>query len=106
MRRVTEDHASFQVQNKSDHIEANLRLIFKAYAWVSANKKITRTFDLVQREFNVLRMGPFIKFCRDFRLPCKLTQHIMSFNRAYEQSFNRGNGESRVKTESGGFLEF
>lgn len=70
---------------------------------MSANKKVTKTFDLVSREFNVVRVGPFIKFCRDFKIPCKLNQHIMAFNKAFEQGLNR---DDRAQVESGGVLEF
>lgn len=50
-------------------------MIFKAYARVSANQAVQRkTFDLMPREYSLIRLGPFIKFCREFKIPIKLNQ--------------------------------
>lgn len=48
-------------------------MIFKSFARLSASQIPTKkTFDLVQREQSLIRLGSFIKFCREFKIPIKL----------------------------------
>lgn len=73
---------------KIDNTERNLRMIFKSYSRLSACSSAQQcfTFDQVQKEYQSLKLATFIKFCRDFKIPIKLSHQIQAFNIVVEQS--------------------
>ena len=43
-----------------------------------------KTFDQVTEEMNLIRLGAFVKFCKDFNMPLKLKQQVQVFNKSFE----------------------
>lgn len=67
--------------------DRNLKLIFKSYARAAAGQASSKhayTFDQMTLQYATLRLGSFIKFCKDFKIPLKVNQQIQVFNKTFE----------------------
>jgi hypothetical protein len=46
------------------------------------------TFEQNENEFNTWRINTFVRFCKDFKIPCKPQQQLQVFNRSYQSQID------------------